>query len=215
MSVARQLPRRIGGDILPFFEPCLPRPAARPPCGPEWLHEIKHDGFPILAYRQGNTVRLLTRKGYDLADRFTAAVLAIKALPVGSCVIDGEAIACEENGLSNFEMIRWRRHGNRVVLCAFDILYLDDEDLRGHPIEQRKSVLAQLLRRAPNGIVLSQIFYGDGAVIYQNACRLGCEGIISKRRGSIYRGGRSASWLKVKNPAAPAFKREAEEDWKR
>jgi bifunctional non-homologous end joining protein LigD len=172
-------------------------------------------GSGFLSYRQGGSVRLLTRKGYDLAARFTAAAWAINALPVRSCVIDGEAIACEENGLSNFEMIRWRRHDNRVLLCAFDILYLDGEDLRGHPIEHRKSVLAQLLRRAPNGIVLSQIFYGDGAAIYQNACRLGCEGIISKRRGSIYRGGRSASWLKVKNPAAPASKREAEEDWRR
>jgi bifunctional non-homologous end joining protein LigD len=96
MSVTLELRRRIRAETSsPRYEPCLPRPAKQPPAGPEWLHEIKHDGFRIIAYRDGNTVRLMTRKGYDFADRFPLIVDAVAALPVRSCVIDGEAIACE------------------------------------------------------------------------------------------------------------------------
>jgi ATP-dependent DNA ligase len=95
--------RRDGAErSLPRYEPCLPRPAKQQPSGPGWIHEIKHDGFRIIAYRDGDSVRLITRKGYDFADRFPLIIDAIAALPARSCVIDGEAIACEENGLSVF-----------------------------------------------------------------------------------------------------------------
>jgi bifunctional non-homologous end joining protein LigD len=93
MSVIRELRRRVRADrsIAPF-EPCLPRVADLPPAGPAWIHEIKHDGFRILAHRQGRAVRLVTRNGHDLADRFLLAVAAIEALPVKSRVVDGEVI---------------------------------------------------------------------------------------------------------------------------
>ena len=83
------------------------RPAKQPPAGPGWIHEIKHDGFRIIAYRKGDSVRLLTRNGYDFADRFPLIVEAVAGLPGKSCVVDGEAIACDETGLSVFELIRW------------------------------------------------------------------------------------------------------------
>jgi bifunctional non-homologous end joining protein LigD len=98
-------------------------------------------------------------------------------------------------------------------LCAFDLIELDGKDLRRSPIEGRKRALAALLRRKSDGIILNTHYQCDGAVIYTHACKLGCEGIVSKRLGSLYRSGRVADWLKVKNPAAPAVKREAEEDW--
>jgi bifunctional non-homologous end joining protein LigD len=89
---------------LRSFEPCLPRPAKQPPSGPGWIYEIKRDGFWILAHSDGCSVRLLTRNGYDFAERFPLAVATIAALPARSCVIDSEAIAVDDNGLSVFDL---------------------------------------------------------------------------------------------------------------
>jgi bifunctional non-homologous end joining protein LigD len=99
------------------------------------------------------------------------------------------------------------------VLIAFDLIELEGEDLRRTPIEQRKRKLAKLVRGPHPGIVLNEVFEGDGDILFEHACKLGCEGIVSKRLGSPYRSGRSPYWEKVKNPKAPAVKRETEEDW--
>ena len=112
-----------------------------------------------------------------------------------------------------FELIRHRQHNDAAVLCAFDLIELDGKDLRLSPIEDRKRTLAELLRKKSDGIALNAHYEGDSANIYKHACALGCEGIVSKRLGSPYRSGRVSDWLKIKNPAAPAVKREAEEDW--
>ena len=125
----------------------------------------------------------------------------------------GEAIVCDANGLAVFDLLRrWR--GDDVILCAFDLIELDDHDLRRAPIEERKAILAKLLRQPPDGIAFNEHYSGHGAIIYKHACALGCEGIVSKRLGSPHRAGRVVSWLKVKNQAAPAVRREAEEEWK-
>jgi bifunctional non-homologous end joining protein LigD len=200
---------------LGIIEPCLPSPAKAPPSGPGWIHEIKHDGFRIMARRDGAAVRLITRHGNDFSSRFPFIAMAVGKLPVRSCLIDGEAIVCDENGLADFELIRRDGAGESAVLCAFDLLELDGQDLRRRPIEERKGLLAKLLNGQQTSIVLNQVYEGDGAIVFGLACRLGCEGIVSKRLGSIYRRGRSPLWLKVKNPKAPAVKREAEEDWGR
>ena len=138
---------------------------------------------------------------------------AVAALPARSCVVDGDAIAYDEKGLSVFEMIRWRQRDNAVTLCAFDLLELDGEDLRREPNEVRKATLKGLLRRAQPGIAFNRHFEVDGTIVYELACALGCEGIVSKRLGSPYRPGRSDCRVKVKNPTAPVVTREAEEDW--
>jgi ATP-dependent DNA ligase len=200
---------------LGIIEPCLPSPAKAPPSGPGWLHEIKHDGFRILARRNGAGVQLITRAGNDFSSRFPFITMAVKSLPVRSCLIDGEAIVCNERGLAVFELIRGHRTVASAVHCAFDLLELDGRDLRRGPIERRKALLAKLLKGSHLSIVLNEHFEEDGAAVYRAACQLGCEGIVSKRLGSSYRSGRSPHWLKVKNPAAPAVKREAEEDWGR
>ena len=209
-SALRELTRRVGR-----FEPCLPRPAKRPPAGTGWIHEIKHDGFRIVAHRDADGVRLVTRSGYDFSDRFPLIIEAIAALPARSCVVDGEAIAVDMNGLSVFDLIRYRRQDHAVTLCAFDLLELDGEDLRGTPIELRKATLKGLLRRTHSGVAFNQHFAADGDTVYRHACALGCEGIVSKRLGSPYRSGRADVWVKIKNPAAPAVKREAEEEWRK
>ena len=160
-------------------------------------------------------MRLITRKGNDFSSRFPFIAMAVSKLPVSSCLIDGEAIICDEKGLAVFELIR--RHGAfaNAVLCAFDLLELDGRDLRREPIENRKAFLAKLLKGSHLSLVLNDVYEEDGAIVFREACRLGCEGIVSKKLGSIYRRGRSPLWLKVKNPNAPAVKREAEADWGR
>jgi bifunctional non-homologous end joining protein LigD len=197
------------------IEPCLPRPAKEPPSGPGWIHEIKHDGFRIMARRDTNGVRLFTRNGYDFAARFPGIAAAVESLSVQSCFIDGEAIVVDSNGLPVFDLLRYRQHDSAAVLCAFDLIELDGEDFRGTPLEHRKRALAKLLRQKRDGLILNAHYVGDGATIYKHACKLGCEGIVSKRLGSPYLSGRVSYWLKIKNPAAPAVKREAEEDWAR
>ena len=136
--------------------------------------------------------------------------MAIATLPARSCLIDGEAIVCDENGLAIFELIRRQRTGATAVHCAFDLLELDGEDLRRQPIELRKRRLGELLECAPSSLALNAHYEGDGAIVFKHACKLGCEGIVSKRLGSHYRSGRTPHWVKVKNPKAPAVTREAE-----
>jgi bifunctional non-homologous end joining protein LigD len=198
---------------LGHIPPCLPSRAERPPSGPEWLHEIKHDGFRIMARRNGDGVQLYTRNGYDFAARFPQIVKAVSKLKTRSCFIDGEAIVVDERGLSTFDLLRSWRHDHAAVLCAFDLIEIDGKDLRRAPIEERKQVLTDLVGRERDGIVLNVHYECDGATVFKHACALGCEGIVSKRRGSPYRSGRVEHWLKIKNAAAPAVKREAEEDW--
>src|SRR6516164_1667578 len=131
---------------LGIIEPCLPSPAMAPPTGPAWLHEIKHDGFRIMARRDRAGVRLIIRVGNDFSSRFPFIAMAVGKLPARSCLIDGEAIVCDANGLTVFDLIR--RHGAlaSAVLCAFDLLELDGRDLRREPIETRKALLAKPLK---------------------------------------------------------------------
>jgi len=100
---------------LGHIEPCLPSPAKRPPVGANWIHEIKHDGFRIMARRDGASVRLLTRHGNDFTSRFPLAAAAVAALPGRSFLIDGEAIVTDDDGLAVFELIRRARHGGAAV----------------------------------------------------------------------------------------------------
>ena len=211
MSAYQELKRRINRTVT--FEPCLPRPAKAPPSGSGWLHEIKHDGFRIIAQKDVDGVQLITRNGYDFAERYPLIVDAIRRLSVKSCIVDGEAIVVDQEGLSVFDLLRCRRHDHAATLCAFDLIEVDGADLRRSPIEERKRHLAQILRQPDHGIALNETYDGDGAVIYEQARALGCEGIVSKRLGSAYRIGRTDQWLKIKNPDAPAVRREREIDW--
>src|SRR5215831_3371186 len=197
-----------------FIEPCLPSPAEQPPSGPGWIHEIKHDGFRMMVRRDVAGVRLLTRNGHDWADRYPLIADAAAALKVRSCLIDGEAVACDGDGLPSFDRLRYRRQDSTVLLFAFDLLELNGQDLRREPIELRKAALARLLRAAPKiGLQLNEHIDLSGDVVFRHAWEMVLEGIVSKRLGSRYRSGRSKDWLKFKNPEAPAVKREAEEDW--
>jgi bifunctional non-homologous end joining protein LigD len=164
-----------------FIAPCLPTNAPQPPSGEAWLHEIKHDGFRVIARKDGERVKLYSRPGNDLTYRFPLIVEAVAKLRSRSCIIDGEAVACGD-------------------LYAFDLIELDGDDLRRDPLAVRKA---------------THLDSEDGPLVFAHACKLGLEGIVSKRKDSRYRSGRSPDWIKSKNPNAPAVKREAEEDWGR
>jgi hypothetical protein len=131
MSVYQELKRRIKRTVT--FEPCLPRPAKAPPNGSGWIHEIKHDGFGIIAQKDVDGVRLITRNGYDFAERYPLIVDAIRRLSVKSCIVDGEAIVVDQEGLSVFDLLRYRRHDHAATLCAFDLIEVDGADLRRSP----------------------------------------------------------------------------------
>ena len=196
-----------------FCEPCLPSPAAKPPAGTGWLYEIKHDGFRMLVRRDAAGVRLFTRNGHDWTGRFPLIAEAANALNARSCLLDGEAVACDDDGLPVFDRLRYRRDDRSVFLYAFDLIELDGDDLRRERIERRKVLLIRLLAQASVGLQVNDHIVASGDVVFRHACQLGYEGIVSKRLGSPYRSGRSLHWVKSKNPQHPAVKREAEEDW--
>ena len=197
-----------------FIPPCLPTGAKNPPPGKDWLHEIKHDGFRVIARKVGERVKLYSRPGNDLTRRFPLIVEAVTKLRASSCVIDGEALACGEDGILRFDLLleRWDIESG-VFLYALDLIELDGDDLRHHPLTVRKATLASLFARAARGLRLNEHIEANGVDVFNHACKLGLEGIVSKRKQSRYRSGRSPDWIKSKNPHAPAVKREAEEDW--
>jgi bifunctional non-homologous end joining protein LigD len=167
-----------------------------------------------MARKEDSRVRLFTRNGRDFTHRFSLIVDAVARVRSRSCIVDGEAVACGDDGVPNFDRIRYRRHDQSVFLYAFDLIELNGDDLRREPLVVRKATLASVLARAARGLRLNEhIEHEDGGTVFRHACKMGLEGIVSKRKDSPYRSGRSPDWLKMKNPAAPAVKREAEEDW--
>jgi ATP-dependent DNA ligase len=149
---------------------------------PPWLHEIKHDGFRVIARKNGNRVKLYSRPGNDLTNRFSLIVEALAGLRARSCIIDGEAVACGDDGIALLDRIRYRRHDASVFMWAFDIMELNGDDLRCEPLKWRKATLGKLLARAGYGVQLNEHLEAEGPVVFDHACRMGLEGIVSKRK---------------------------------
>src|SRR4051794_11758942 len=139
------LRKRLARSPVGFIEPCRPTKAIRPPSGPLWIHEIKHDGFRLLVRREGSRVRCFTRGGHDWADRFPAIVAAAMEIRADSFLVDGEAIVCGPDGRADFDALRSRRHDRDVVLFAFGLIELRGEDWRGRQLGERKTRLASLV----------------------------------------------------------------------
>ena len=193
------------------IEPCIPTRAAKPPVGPQWIHEIKHDGYRLIARKRDGRVRLFTRNGFDWTERYPRVSAAVAALAPASVTIDGEAVWCDGAGLAVFDKLHSRAFDGEVSFYAFDLLELDGTDWRPRTLDERKERLAELLANARSGIQYSEHLEGDGAAIFAHACKLGAEGIVSKHREHPYRSGPSKAWLKTKNPAAPGMLRFREE----
>jgi bifunctional non-homologous end joining protein LigD len=192
---------------LTFIPPCIPTWSRHAPAGRDWVHEIKHDGYRLMVRRQGARVRLFTRRGFDWSHRFPLIVEAAGSLRVSSISIDGEAVVCGDDGVSDFDRLHSQGWDGAVFLYAFDVLEIDGDDLRQEPLERRKARLEKVLARAGAGIQFNEHADLDGATVFAAACKMGLEGIVSKRRDFPYRSGRSKGWVKVKNPASPAMLR--------
>jgi bifunctional non-homologous end joining protein LigD len=207
-SRARTVPKR---RPVGFVDPCVPTISPKPPTGPNWLHEVKHDGYRLIVCRRGDRVRLFTRRGYDWSDRYPLVVAAAGALTVDA-TIDGEVVVSDDTGIADFEMLHSRDHDQRAILYAFDLLDLDGQDQRALSLENRKARLDGLLRGVPSGIQYCDHLDGDGETVFAHVCKLGCEGIVSKDRTRPYRSGPSKTWLKIKNPQAPGVLRFKEQE---
>ncbi|HSH44593.1 MAG TPA: non-homologous end-joining DNA ligase, partial [Longimicrobiales bacterium] len=183
------------------------------PEGDEWVHELKLDGYRVLCHLEDGRARLVTRNGKDWTDRFPGVEEAVNALPCEAALMDGEVVVLDERGVSSFQMLqnvlgRGGRDG-APLLYAFDLLHLDGRDLTGEPLTARKAALRALLDRA-SGVAVERIRYSDhvvgqGPSFFRKACRMGVEGIISKRADGPYRPGRGRDWLKVKCTSRQEF----------
>jgi bifunctional non-homologous end joining protein LigD len=198
--------------LIGFIEPMIPSAVANAPSGDAWLHEVKHDGFRLIVWKAGNRVRLFTRRGFDWSHRYPRIMAAAKRVD-RTFVIDGEAVVADDRGVADFDMLHSREHDDEVVLWAFDLLQLRGDDLRALPLERRKKELAVLLKPSTHdGIALSEHLDGNGGAAFTRACKMGLEGIVSKRLDSRYVSGRTKAWLKTKNPNAPGVTRFQERD---
>ncbi len=194
--------------MLEGFDFCLPTKATNVPSGPNWLHEVKYDGYRLRLERDGDRVRLITRGGYNWTQRYPWIVEAALKNRHRQFVIDGEAVVLGVNGVADFNALHSRKHDHEVQLYAFDIMALDGDDLRGLPLSMRKTNLDRLLALRPDGIFVAPFEQGEiGSDLFRAACRMGLEGLVSKRRDRPYRGGRSKDWVKVKNRTHPATDR--------
>ena len=196
---------------LGFVEPCLPTISRTVPTGPQWAYEIKHDGFQFLAVRQGKRVRVYSRGGHDWSERLPAIAEALKSLPVRSVMLDGEGVICGPDGKSDFDRMRAcfsRQGAPHAFLNAFDVLEIDGRDLSNESWARRREAFVQLLADTDDGIRLCEhIEDVEGVVVFRQACVMGLEGIVAKRRDSRYHSGRSRDWIKIKNMAHPAIER--------
>ena len=190
-------------------EPQLAILAARVPPGAEWIHEIKFDGYRILASVQGGKATLRSRSGHDWTARFGPAAAALGRLAARQALLDGELVALDEKGRSNFQELQNALSANdptRLVYYAFDLLFLDGYDLRASPLLERKAALKKLLQesgRHGGREFRARVRYvdhvnGQGDRMFRRACRLSLEGVISKRKDAPYRAGRSDTWTKAK-----------------
>ncbi len=157
--------------------------------------------------RNRDAVCIYTRKGADWTKRFPAIVYAARQIKATSFHIDGEGVVCREDGLAVFDRLHSKGYDDECFLYAFDLIELNGEELRRRALIDRKQRLRNLLARRRSGIVYNDHLEGEGATIFAHACKLGMEGIVSKRRDFAYSSGRAKHWVKVKNPKAPAVLR--------
>jgi bifunctional non-homologous end joining protein LigD len=191
-----------------FIAPQLATLVGRAPAGESWLHEIKLDGYRILARVERGRARLLTRNGKDWSARFPRVAAAAARLETDRALLDGEIVALDEHGVSKFQKLQEalsRGRSEHLVYFVFDLLHLDGRDLRPLPQSERKALVARLLGSARAPIRYSEHVEGQGAAFFDRACEMGLEGIVSKQKEAPYRSGRGTAWLKVKCVSSQEF----------
>lgn len=183
-------------------EPQLARLVKTLPEDENWLYELKYDGYRIMAYVEGNSVCLLTRKHHDYTGRFQEIAASLIRLSAGRpMILDGEVAVADEQGKTDFQALQSylrKPGGKNLTYIIFDLLALDGEDLRDRPLIKRKEMLEQLLQKAPGNLHYSRHVIGMGRESFAVACEAGMEGIVGKRADSVYSGGRNGDWIKMK-----------------
>ncbi len=196
-------PRRKAKAMPAFIAPALATLRTQPPGGGEWLHEVKFDGYRTQAHIDGGEVRLLTRNGLDWTKKFGVPInKALTGLDCDDAILDGEIVVLADNGVASFSSLQAALSENRperLIYYIFDLLYLDGVDLRPEPLVERKQQLRSLLGEDDDGVLrYSEHFADPGKTILRHACRMGLEGVVSKRADATYCGGRILDWIKSK-----------------
>jgi bifunctional non-homologous end joining protein LigD len=198
----RMIPGARKGPLPEKLAPQLASVAKQAPPGEEWLHEIKYDGYRLIARVDHGRVRLLTRNGLDWTAKFPALRRVFAVLPVETALVDGELVALAPDGTTSFSRLQDAIAAPRtdgLVFFAFDLLYRDGMDLRDAALDDRKAALAEMIPHAAEGALrYSDHQPGHGREFAKQARRFKLEGIVSKRRDRPYRSGRSGDWLKIK-----------------
>lgn len=197
-----RLSSRVSSRATLFIEPQFAKLVDAPPTAPGWVHEIKFDGYRLQLHVHGGQSRLLTRRGHDWTPNFAAISKDARRLP--DCVIDGEAVALDEHGVSSFgDLQEALSEGNskRIIYFVFDLLFLGTEDLRSKPLIERKAQLQKLLaRRKKRDAQIQYVDHYDteAKTVLKAACRMALEGIVSKKMEAPYVSGRVGYWVKSK-----------------
>ncbi|NLS20094.1 ATP-dependent DNA ligase [Rhizobium sp. P40RR-XXII] len=204
---------------LPFdpmperIEPCLALLRPTVPVGPDWLYEVKWDGYRLAVHIEPEGVRIVTRGGHDWTHRFPAIAEAARKLGTTRAILDGEAVVLNGQGRSDFGALQRSlggRGGKRIsteaILFAFDLLYLDGHDFTRTELSVRRHFLEDFVPAGgESAIRLSEELALDGETLLDHACQVGLEGIIAKHRDAPYRGGRTGDWLKIKCVQSESF----------
>ncbi|TPM92746.1 ATP-dependent DNA ligase [Mesorhizobium sp. B2-1-3A] len=190
---------------LKFIEPLLPTLVDKPPEGGEWIHEIKFDGYRSQIIID-HDVRIFTRNGHNWTMKYRNLVGAAKRLEVESAIIDGEIVVLNQAGLSDYAALRKAitRREQDLYFVAFDLLHLNGHDLRDMALEDRREILEGIIEQDDH-IQFSQAMPGEASAIFHLIDEAGIEGMVSKRRDSKYRSGRSTNWLKIKSYAVEEY----------
>jgi bifunctional non-homologous end joining protein LigD len=198
MAFQRKKPAAIGvkAPYPGFIEPGLATAIDKVPSGQRWIHEIKFDGYRVQVHLRDAAVKVFTRRGNDWTNRFRKIAADAWHVNAGSAIIDGEVVVPAANGTTDFSILQNELKGRskKIVLVAFDLLYLNGYDLRKLPLIERKALLKKLI--AETDVQFSESFEVDGSEMYQHACKVGLEGVVSKVQDSRYHSGRSNDWVK-------------------
>src|ERR1700733_11618974 len=198
MAFQRKKPAAIGSKapFLGFIKPALASSIEKVPSGERWVHEIKFDGYRVQVHLANEAVKVFTRRGYDWTNRFKKIADDAWHIAAGSAIIDGEVVVPAADGTTDFSVLQNELKGRstKIVMVAFDLLYLNGHDLRKLALIDRKALLKKLI--ADTDIQFSESFEVDGQEMSKHACKTGLEGVVSKVRDSKYTSGRINDWVK-------------------
>jgi bifunctional non-homologous end joining protein LigD len=210
-SKRKGLRAAIAAAMPSAIEPMLPTPRQFPFSDPDWIFEPKWDGYRALCLIEHGSVRFMSRNSKELTERFPELATIDKAIKVRSAILDGEIVGLDENDLPCFEDLQNRKKC-LVVYFAFDLLMLNGKDLRNQPLIERKSLLERILKKASH-VRYTEHIVGEGEQLFAALSKLGLEGMIAKKARSVYAGGRTKDWMKIKTRAGKELIQKRIETW--